>query len=182
MPSTIFKITDQELKMSEAQATAAKDHPLIQITEDRSLGPFEKGHEYRMTRWIAEKLKSEGILEIKDQQPITNTEVSKILWREVRSSVATKLSERFYPRLRNYLRLLRNQASKTGRPAAVREEEQATQNLRDLLNSRLQKILRLTQATNPPVTALEGLTPEERELYQQVREIIDSWTQELQDF
>ncbi len=182
MPSNAFRLTDQELRMSEAQTIAAKDHPLVQISEDLKLGPFEKGHEYRMARWMAEKLKTEGILEIKNAQPITNTEVSKILWREVRSSVVTKLPERFYPRLRNYLRLLREQASKSGRPSAIREEEQATQNLRDLLNSRLQKILRLTQATNPPVTALEGLTLEERELYESVREIMDSWIEELQDF
>jgi GINS complex protein len=168
--------------MSEAQATATKDHPAIQISEDQKMGPFEKGHEYRMTRWIAEQLKIEGILEIKDTQPVTNTEISKILWREVRSSVLTKLPEKFYPRLRNYLHILRQQASKTGKPIAIREEEQALQNLRDLLNSRLQKILRLTQATSPPTTALEGMTPEEKELYQQVREIIDSWTEELQDF
>jgi GINS complex protein len=168
--------------MSEAQALASKDHPAVQISEDQRLGPFEKGHEYRMARWMAEQLKIEGILEIKDPQPVTNTEVSKILWREVRSSVLTKLPERFYPRLRNYLRNIRLQASKTGKPIAIREEEQALQNLRDLLNSRQQKILRLTQATSPPITALEGLTPEERELYQQVREIIDSWTEELQDF
>ncbi len=182
MPSTAFRVTDQELRMSEAQAIAAKDHPAIQISEDQSLGPFEKGHEYRMTRWMAEQLKSEGILNIKDPQPVTNTEISKILWREVRSSVLTKLPERFYPRLRNYLRLLQQQAGKTGKPAAIREEEQSLQNLRDLLNSRLQKILRLTQATSPPTTTLEGLTPEEKELYQQVREIMDSWTEELQDF
>ena len=168
--------------MSEAQAIASKDHPAVQISEDQRMGPFEKGHEYRMTRWIAEQLKIEGILEIKDAQPVTNTEISKILWREVRSSVLTKLSERFYPRLRNYLHFLRQQASKTGKPMAMREEEQALQNLRDLLNSRLQKILRLTQAASPPTTALEGMTPEEKELYQQVREIIDSWTEELQDF
>ena len=168
--------------MSEAQAIAAKDHPPVQISEDQKMGPFEKGHEYRMTRWIAEQLRIEGILEIKDLQPVTNTEVSKILWREVRSSVLTKLPERFYPRLRNYLHILRQQASKTSKPIAIREEEQALQNLRDLLNSRLQKILRLTQATSPPTTALDGLTHEEGELYQQVREIIDSWTVELQDF
>lgn len=168
--------------MSEAQTIAAKDHPLVQLSEDLKLGPFEKGHEYRMARWIAEKLKIEGIIEIKDPQPITNVELRTILFHEVRGSLLTKLPEKFYPRMRNYLRLLREQASKSGKPAVMREEEQAVQNIRDLLNSRLQKILRLTQATSPPVTALEGLSYEERELYQQVREITDSWIEELQDF
>lgn len=168
--------------MSEAQAIASKDHPVVQMSEDQKLGPFEKGHEYRMTRWIAEQLRIDGIVEIKDPQPITNAELRNILWKEVRSNVLTKLPERFYPRLRNYLRILRQQASKTGKPLAIREEEQALQNLRDLINSRLQKILRITQATSPPTTALGGLTPEERELYEQVRKIMESWTQELQDF
>ncbi len=181
MPSTIFKVSDQQLRMSEAQIIATKDYPTVEMPEEPALGPFEKGHEYRIARWVAEKLRNEGILEIKEPQPVTNTEISKILWREVRSSVATKLPDAFYPRLRNYLRLLRSQASKSGKPLAIKEEEQAFQNLRDLLNSRLQKILRLTQVTNPPITALEGLTLEERELYEQVHEIIDSWTQELQD-
>lgn len=181
LPAAIFTVTDEELRMSEAQAIAAKDHPLVQISEEMALGPFERGREYRMTRWIAEKLRNEGILEIKDPQPISNTEVSKILWREVRSSVATKLPERFYPRLRSYLRILKNQVSKTGKPAAIKEEEQAGQNLRELINARLQKILRLTLAYTPPISALEGLSPEERELYEQVRESVESWIHELQD-
>lgn len=181
MSSLTFKVSDQELRVSEALVVAVKDHPKVLVESDTELGPFEKGHEYRMMHWLAERLFVEGIVEIKDQQPVTNTELSKILWREVRSNVATKLPNGFYPRFRRHLRTIKDQAAKTGKPAALREEEQALQNMRDLVYSRIQKILRLTQAQNPPITALEGLTREERELYEQVREILESWTQGLQE-
>jgi DNA replication initiation complex subunit (GINS family) len=91
-----------------------------------------------------------------------------------------RLPEDFYPRLRRYLASLRKEASKS--PEKMIENEKARQLTRDIVNSRLKKIVSIASAPAQTEQTLKNLTVEERFLYDELYEFINQWRTQILEY
>jgi len=90
------------------------------------------------------------------------------------------LPENFYPKLRRYLKELKETASK--KPEKMREYEKVIQLTRDIVNSRLKKIVSLASAPAQTEQILRNLTEEERFLYDRLYKLISEWRTQIIEY
>ncbi len=143
------------------------------------IGPFEEGNEYEVQYWIARELVKSGIARFREQEMLDASGLYKIQWKE-RVQTARQISElpdKFYPKLRRCLGELKEAAAK--RPEKMREYEKVTQLTRDILNSRLKKIVSLASAPAQTGQILKNFTNEERFLYEQLYKLISEWRTQI---
>jgi DNA replication initiation complex subunit (GINS family) len=88
----------------------------------------------------------------------------------------SELPEDFYPKLRRFLSDLKDQASK---PEKYHEHFKAKQLARDIVNSRLKKIVALSSAPSQTEQVLKKLSSEEKILFEQLVKIISQWKAEI---
>lgn len=139
------------------------------------VGPFEEGREYEIRFWVAQELERAGIVRFREEDMLDVVKLHKIHWKE-RVQPTNKVSllpEEFYPKLRRYLTHLKKASNNNSEK--LKEYEKSTRISRDIVNSRVKKIVSL--ASSPPLTAqaLQSLTPEERTLYHRLHKIINKW-------
>jgi DNA replication initiation complex subunit (GINS family) len=92
----------------------------------------------------------------------------------------SKLPEEFYPRLRRCLSDLKREAAKA--PEKMLEHEKAKQLTRDIVNSRLRKIISIASAPAQTEQTLKNLTSEERFLYDRLYELINEWRTRILEY
>jgi DNA replication initiation complex subunit (GINS family) len=85
----------------------------------------------------------------------------------------SELSDDFYPKLRRFISDLKDQASKQSEK--YQEYDRAKQLARDIVNSRLKKIVALSSAPTQSEQVLKKFTSEEKILYEQLVKIISEW-------
>jgi len=143
------------------------------------VGPFEEGNEYEPYYWVALELEKSGIAHFREDENLNAAKLNKLQWSERVQAVGqiSKLPEGFYPRLRRYLSGLRSDAAKT--PEKMLESEKARQLTRDIVNSRLRKIVSIASAPAQTEQALMNLTGEERFLYEQLYALISQWRTQI---
>ncbi|MGQ9544938.1 MAG: hypothetical protein ACUVQX_04045, partial [Candidatus Bathycorpusculaceae bacterium] len=140
-----------------------------------NVGPFEEGNEYEVQFWIAQELVKAGIARFREDERLDATKLYKIQWTERVQTAGQipKLPENFYPKLRRYLAELKDEALKA--PEKMREYEKIRHLTQDVLNARLKKIVSLASAPAQVEQTLKNLTLEERNLYDQLYNIIQEW-------
>ena len=143
-----------------------------------SVGPFEEGHEYEVRLWVARELEKDGVVKIREHM-LDATKLYKIQWTERIQAVGqlSTLPEDFYPRLRRLIDELKA-ASKTSLDK-MREYEYVQNLSQDIVNCRLRKIVSLASLSTQESQILKNLTPEERELYERIRQIISEWRSKI---
>jgi hypothetical protein len=147
-----------------------------------NVGPFEEGNDYEIYNWMAWELEKSGIVHFREDGSLNMAKLNKLQWSERVQTVGQilRLPEDFYPRLRRYLAGLRKEASKS--PEKVIENEKARQLTRDIVNSRLKKIVSIASAPAQTEQTLKNLTVEERFLYDGLYEFINQWRTQILEY
>ena len=145
-----------------------------------NVGPFDEGNEYDVYYWIAKELEASGIVHLREDEALDATKLYKVQWKEGVQipGMISELPEDFYPKLRRYLAFTEVEANQ---PEKIQEYQKAKHLARDIINSRLKKIVALSSASAQTDQVLKKLTIEEKLIYDQLGKIITTWkTQILQ--
>ncbi|MEM2341152.1 MAG: hypothetical protein QXX94_02095 [Candidatus Bathyarchaeia archaeon] len=171
--SSNIEYSDFMFENSFVTVIATKSSPKIDLA-GFSIGPFEEGHEYEVRFWVARELEKDGIVKIKEGA-LDAAKLYKIQWTERIQAVGqlSSLPEDFYPRLRRLINELK--AVSRVSPEKMREYEYVQNLAQDIVNCRLRKIITLASLSAPESHILKSLTPEERDLYERIRQIIIEW-------
>lgn len=138
-----------------------------------------KGSELKIPRWAAKVLEEEGYVTIRDNEQLRSIDVIKLLWKEERSETLCKMPEKFYPKLRELLKILSENVKKNPTDTTISEQRQTHMKALDLINCRLQKIVRLSFERSPPKSSIDMLEPEEFALFKTLRSEIENWKQRI---
>jgi DNA replication initiation complex subunit (GINS family) len=84
----------------------------------------------------------------------------------------SEVPDDFYPKLRRFIADLKNQTASSEK---YQEYDRARQLARDIVNSRLKKIVALSSAPSQSEQVLKKFTSEEKILYEQLVKIISEW-------
>lgn len=143
-------IDDQRIKMGDGTTLEPKLGSLIELE-----------------RWIAEELAQSGIASLQDDVQLDRVSLNRLRWLETSISADNirPLPQGFYPRARRLLQI----TSKT----ELKNEIDST--LREVLNARVRKLLRLAVAPSLPQDANVSLQPEEKLLYELIHRCLNSW-------
>jgi hypothetical protein len=169
---------DLDFENSLVRITANRACPEIKLA-GLSAGPFDEGNDYEVCFWVAQELVNLGIARFHAEEQLDVVKLGKIQWME-RVQTARQISrlpEGFYPRLRRCIAETRKEIANN--PEKMREFERMDQLTKDIVNSRLKKIV--TFATSPAQTenSMRNLTVEERLLYEQLYQVINKWKTQI---
>ncbi len=142
-----------------------------------TVGPFDEGNEYEVHFWIAKELASAGMVHFREGEMIDATRLFQVQWKEG-VQIPGQISELpgdFYPKLRRFIGDLKDQTQKQPDSIKFQEYDRARQLARDIVNSRLKKIVALSAAPAQSDQVLKKFTSEERLVYEQLVKIISEW-------
>ncbi len=144
-------------------------------------GPYEEGREAKLPLWVAEVLDENGVAKLKDEDAkiIRSGELYKLSWKEERNETLSQLPPHFYPKVRALLRSIDDGIRQTPTSTLLIEQRQSQMKAKDMINCRLQKILRLAMERSPTKSLIDLLSPEERGLYTVLRSEIEGWRQRI---
>lgn len=145
-----------------------KDLPEIQLVR-RKLGPLSGGDEADLWMWDAAVLRKQGIAEM--LQPVTISEIKKLILAEERSLELVPLPEGFYNSISRGVSAFLHEGKKE-------EAEELMEQTFSLLEIRMPKLIRTALSPEAP----QGLTPEERFLANTVTETVENWNRRLREF
>jgi len=153
-----------------------KDCAPLEITGTEKLGPFKEGDEIKLPFWQAKILVKHEYGKFLDFKPIQPADLHKILYRELPNPQLTPIDPHFYVKIHESLLELIEQ-NKTN-PDLLRLEKikKIRSLLRDVISRRFYKLLRIAATTgNENFEMLKNATTEERELYKNLRKILNEW-------
>jgi DNA replication factor GINS len=142
-----------------------------------TVGPIDEGNEYEDHFWVAKELASAGMVHFREDEILDSTKLFKAQWKEgvqVPGQIS-ELPEEFYPKLRRFLKDLKNQATQSQQSEKFQECERVKHLARDIVNSRLKKIVALASGPGQSEQVLNKLTKEEKIIYEQLVKIISEW-------
>ncbi|MEM3612917.1 MAG: hypothetical protein QXX92_00570 [Candidatus Bathyarchaeia archaeon] len=173
-----IKALDFMFENSPVKVIANRNCPEIRLA-GLTVGPFEEGNEYEVLYWVAKELEKFGVVRFRSEELLDSAKLYKIHWKERVQAVGqiSELPKDFYPKLRRYLKGLKEEASR--HPEKMRDYEKAKQLALDILNLRLKKIISLASAPAQTEHVLRNLTAEERLLYEQIFRLINKWRAQL---
>jgi len=140
-----------------------------------TVGPFDEGNEYEVYFWVAKELANAGMVHFREDDVLDATKLFKVQWKEgvqIPGQIS-ELPDDFYPKLRRFISDLKNQASRE--TEKYQEFNKAKQLSRDIVNSRLKKIVALSSAPAQTDQVLKKLTAEEKILFEQLVKLISEW-------
>jgi hypothetical protein len=176
-----IKNMDFNFDNSPMRIIANRNCPEIKLA-GLSIGPFEEGNEYETYYWAASDLEKSGIVHFREEDIFSVAKLNKLQWTERVQTTGqmAKLPEDFYPRLRRCLSDLKRNS--TSAPERMLECEKARQLTRDIINSRLRKIVSIASAPAQTEQTLKNLAKEERFLYDQLYTLINEWRTKILDY
>ncbi len=148
---------------------------------ESQIGPFEEGREVKIPFWVAAVLAESGVAQFKDEDVklIRSSELYKLSWKEERNEVLSQLPPHFYPKVRALLKSLNEGIKQNPTHTLLSEQRQSQMKAQDMINCRLQKILRLAMERSPTKSMIDLLSQEERALYAVLRSEIEGWRQRI---
>jgi len=173
-----IKDLDFRFENSPTRIVANRNHPEIKLA-GITVGPLQEGNEYELHYWIAHELVKAGIAHFREDDYLDAARLYKIQWRE-RVQIAGQISEPpedFYPKLRRFVANLKEDLAK--QPEKIQEYEKARYLMRDIINSRLKKIVTLSSGPVQTEEVLKKFTGEERLVYEQVSKILSQWKKQI---
>ncbi len=143
-----------------------------------NVGPFDEGNEYQVYYWIAKELQAAGIVHIREEELLDGSKLYKAQWKEGVQipGMISELPQNFYPKLRRYLIFAEAEAVQ---PEKIQEYHKVKALAKDIINSRLKKIISLSSASAQSDQVLKKLTAEEKIIYEQLVEIISTWKNQI---
>ncbi|MEB3756434.1 MAG: DNA replication complex GINS family protein [Desulfurococcales archaeon] len=137
---------------------------------------IQRGEELDLPRWQARKLRDNGVVEIKEAE-IGAEEIARVHFTEVHSRGAIQLAQlppRFYLKVREYIESLNKAIKENPSPSLFNDRANTEKLLADIVDRRLNKIVRLVVAGGDD-SVLDKMTPEEKILYKTLLEILKTW-------
>jgi hypothetical protein len=173
-----LKNLDFRFENSLVKVIANRNHPEIKLA-GLTIGPLTEGNEYEVYYWIAQDLAKAGIAHFREDDILDATKLYKVQWKERVQAAGqiSELSEDFYPKLRRYLATAKQEITK--QPEKMQEYEKAKTLARDIVNSRLKKIVALSSGPTQGEQFTKKLTAEEKLIYQQLGKIITQWRNQI---
>jgi hypothetical protein len=155
---------------------ANRNYPEIKLA-GLTVGPFEEGNEYEVYFWIAKELSNLEMVHFREEDILgfRNLFRQQFLGGILIPEQISSLPEDFYPKLRRFIADLKDQASKQLESEKFQEYNRAKQLARDIVNSRMKKIVALSSAPSQTDYVLKKLTSEEKLFYEQLVKIISEW-------
>ena len=137
------------------------------------------GQEVEVPYWAARELVQLGYAKFREEDILTFNSLSKIHWRETipDSRRIPSLQGNFYCILRRHLSEVRKQSKQD--QVKLRELERTETLVRDIMNCRVRKIVALAAAPTPSEEIMNGLTLEEKSLYNVLNGTIEEWKARL---
>jgi hypothetical protein len=139
-----------------------------------TVGPFDEGNEYEVYFWVAKDLANAGMVHFREDDVLDSTKLFKVQWKEgvqIPGQI-TELPDDFYPKLRRYLAALKEEAKQ---PEKINEYQRTQHLAKDVVNSRLKKIVALSGAPGQGEQVVKKFSSEEKILYEQLVKIISEW-------
>ena len=159
--------------------TFKKAFPATKIG-DAQIGPYEEGREGKVPLWAARVLEEAGVARLSDDgQLLRSSDLYKLSWKEERNEVVSQLPPHFCSKLRVLLLSLNEGIKQNPTHTLLNEQRQSLMKAQDLMNCRLQKILRLAMERSPTKSLIDLLEPEEKALYSTLRSEIEGWRQKI---
>jgi hypothetical protein len=161
---------------SMAKIVANRNCPEIKLA-GLTVGPFDEGNEYEIYFWVAKELAKAAMVHFREDDMLDSTKLNRAQWKELCSipGQISELPDDFYPKLRRYLGELKDQATQTQQSEKFQEYDRGKHVARDLVNSRLKKIVSLASGPGQSEQVLNKLTKEEKIVFVQLVKIISEW-------
>jgi hypothetical protein len=143
-----------------------------------TVGPFDEGNEYEVYFWVAKQLSAAGMVHFREDDLLDATKLYKVQWKEgvqIPGQIS-ELPENFYPKLRRFLAVLKEEATQ---PEKITEYQKSRHLGKDIVNSRLRKIVALSVAASQSDQLLNKFSSEEKILYEQLVKLISEWKQKI---
>jgi hypothetical protein len=143
-----------------------------------NVGPFDEGNEYDVYYWIAKTLEASGVVHMREDYNLDANKIYKVQWKEgvqIPGQIS-ELPDDFYPKLRRYLAFAEGDAKQ---PDKIQEYQKAKHLAKDIINSRLKKIIALASASAQTDQMTKKLSSEEKLIYEQLGKIINTWKTQI---
>ncbi len=147
-------------------------------TQDATYGPVEKGREILVPRWVANVLISSNLAQLKDPG-IKVADLQKALWQETGEPVLQSLDHDFYYQVRNSIEHLAHQNKRSPNDVRLAAQTKMEQLLRDLLDNRLLKIMKLSLREERLRETKKKMTEDERWLFDRLVNLLRKWQTEV---
>ncbi len=128
---------------------------------------IERGRAIRVSRGIACQLADSGLVRL-GEEPLTMKDVAAMRWLEASEEGLIKLPDYFYIRAAKLA-----QTHRDDRKTVIQND------LQEIMDIRVRKIIKLVFLKDPPTGLLEKLQPEEKFLYNLLREALNGWRRGL---
>jgi len=161
---------------SMVKVVANRNCPEIKLA-GLTVGPFDEGNEYEVYFWVAKELANAGMVHFREDDILDATKLFKAQWKEgvqIPGQIS-ELPDDFYPKLRRFIADIKLEANKQSESEKYQEYNRAKQLARDIVNSRLKKIVALSSAPAQTDQVLKKLTSEEKYVYEQLVKIISEF-------
>ncbi len=152
--------------------------PLPEVLEDRPIHLLPVGAVVEVPRWLASILEEKGFVKVLDEGGMDVAALSKLSWREERSSSLLPAEELLYAKIRALLEQLSREALVNIEAHALKR--QAEVKVRDIMRCRLQKLVQAALSPSVPKSLLDSLTPEEKFLFERIKSLINEWLSSIQ--
>jgi hypothetical protein len=164
---------------SFVRVVANRNCPEIKLA-GLTVGPFDEGNEYEVYFWAAKELADAGMVHFREDDMLDTTKLFKVQWKEgvqIPGQIS-ELPDDFYPKVRRYLDALKQEATQ---PEKISEYQKTQHLAKDVVNSRLRKIVALSAAPGQGEQVIKKLSSEEKILYEQLVKIISEWKTKILD-
>ncbi len=143
---------------------------------------IEANTEADVPRWLAYELSKSGLAELSSEERVTVEELARLAFLETKTistaSSLQKLSPDFYVKVKHEIELTMQQLSKSPTSEIIEKYRKTEMFVRDIVRSRLRKILNLVLTVEEPKDIISKFAPEEKILYRILRDIIKLWVEE----
>jgi DNA primase len=145
---------------------------------ESTYGPIEKGREFDVPRWVAKVLIKNNMAQIKDPA-IGVPDLQKALWRETGEPVLQSLAPNYYFQIRNAIEHLALQNKNTPNDVRIAAQTKMETLLRDLIDNRLLKLMKLSLREERLREIKKKMTEEERWLFDRLVILLRNWQKEV---
>jgi hypothetical protein len=147
-------------------------------TQDATYGPVEKGREILVPRWVANILISSNLARLVDPG-IKVAHLQKTLWQETGEPVLQSLDPDFYYQVRSSIEHLTDQNKTSPNDVRLAAQSKMEQLFRDILDSRILKIMKLSLREERLRETKKKMTEEERWLFDRLVNLLRNWKTEV---
>ena len=146
------------------------------------IADVEANTEVDVPRWLAQELVKADLAELSSDEKVTIEELARLAFLETRTigtaSTLQKLPPEFYVKVKHEIEVTLSRLSRNPTSEIIEKYRKTEMFVRDIVRSRLRKILSLVLTVEEPKDVITKLTPEEKTLYRVLRDIIKFWIEE----